>query len=195
MSPWSPIVNAAVMTDIWLVRHGEAAAGFAEDVDPGLSHLGHQQAANAAKHLAPLVPTAATLLSSPKRRALETGKPFAMQRDQDLLSDARFIELPSPGALSERHAWIQRVLKACWCDLPESVAEWRAGLVQALQECTTPTVIFTHFLVINSVESRISGDDTVLQCMPGNGSVHHLHIDGDNWRWISRGHMLESAVN
>ena len=126
------------MTDIWLVRHGEAAAGFAQDVDPGLSHLGHQQAANAAKHLAPLVPTAATLLSSPKRRALETGKPFAMQRDQDLLSDARFIELPSPGALSERHAWIQRVLKACWCDLPESVAEWRAvgrGLRFAWARC------------------------------------------------------------
>ena len=183
------------MTDIWLVRHGEAEAGFAEDIDPGLSHLGHQQAETAATQLAPVVPAAATLLSSPKRRALETGKPFAVQRDQGLLSDARFIELPSPGALSERHAWIQKVLKACWQDLPEPVSEWRAGLLQALQECTTPTVIFTHFLVINSVESRISGDDAVLQCMPGNGSVHRLRIEGDNWRWLSRGHMLRSVIN
>jgi broad specificity phosphatase PhoE len=183
------------MTDIWLVRHGEAAAGFGEDIDPGLSPLGHQQAETAEKLLTPVVPEGAILLSSPKRRALETGGPFAGSRGQDLLSDSCFIELPSPGNLDERHAWIQQVLRAQWNDLPESVSVWRAEIFRALQACTGPTVIFTHFLVINSVESKISGDNTVLQCLPGNGSVHHLRINGDDWRWMSRGEMLESVIN
>lgn len=183
------------MTDIWLVRHGEAAAGFGEEIDPGLSPLGHQQAAAAEKLLAPVVPEHATLLSSPKRRAIETGKPLSLSRGQELLSDSRFIELPSPGALPERHTWIQEVLKASWRDLPEPVAAWRANIFLALQAITTPTVIFTHFLVINSVESQITGDDRVVQCLPGNGSVHHLQIQGDDWRWVSRGDMLESAIN
>ena len=33
------------MTDIWLVRHGEAAAAFDQDTDPPLSDLGREQAA------------------------------------------------------------------------------------------------------------------------------------------------------
>lgn len=183
------------MTDIWLVRHGEAAAAFGEDLDPGLSALGHQQAAAAERLLTPAVPEDATLLSSPKRRAVETGAPLAASRSQNLVIDSRFIELPSPGVLNERSTWIQQVLKAAWSDLPEAVAGWRQGIFQALQECEQPTVIFTHFLVINSVESRITGEDAVLQCLPGNGSVHHLRVEGDQWCWMSRGDMLESIIN
>ena len=66
---------------------------------------------------------------------------------------------------------------------------------QAILSCTSPTVIFTHFLVINAVAARMSGEDTVLQCLPANGSVHHLRVEDQAWRWISRGDMLESVVN
>jgi hypothetical protein len=45
------------------------------------------------------------------------------------------------------------------------------------------------------VEAKISGDNTVLQGLPSNGSVHHLRITGDDWRWMSRGEMLESVIN
>lgn len=195
MRRWSPIASGFDVTDIWLVRHGEAAAAFGEDLDPGLSALGHQQAAAAERLLMPVVPKDATLLSSPKRRAVETGAPLAASRSQNLVIDSRFIELPSPGVLNERSTWIRQVLKAAWSDLPEAVAGWREGIFQALQECEKPAVIFTHFLVINAVESWITGDDTVLQCLPGNGSVHHLRVDGSDWGWVSRGDMLESIVN
>jgi broad specificity phosphatase PhoE len=194
VSRWSRIGNSAV-ADIWLVRHGEAAAGFGEDVDPGLSPLGHEQAHAAERLLTPVVPASASLLSSPKRRALETGAPLARLRQQQLIIDPRFIELPSPGALDERHVWIQAVLQANWSELPHAVSAWQSRIFDALAECRGPTVIFTHFLVINSVASKISGDDTVLQCMPSNGSVHHLSVSGDQWAWVSRGEMLESIVN
>lgn len=183
------------MTDIWLVRHGEASGGFGEDIDPGLSPLGHEQAQTAARLLAPVVPESARLLTSPKRRALETGAPFATSKGQDLEVHPCFIELPSPRDLAQRRTWIEQVLKASWSDLPAQVAVWQADIFSALQACTTPTVVFTHFLVINAVASKITGEDTVVQCLPDNGSVHHLRIHDDDWHWASQGQMLESVVN
>lgn len=182
------------MTDIWLVRHGEAAASFDQDTDPPLSDLGREQAARSAERLS-RVPDNAQLLSSPKLRAIETGEPFAALREATLDIDSRFIELPSPGALTERKEWIQRVLKGRWRDLPESVHDWQRDIVQAVQLLQGPTVIFSHFLVINTVAAHMSGEDAVLQCLPANGSVHHLRVDEGSWEWIERGEMLQSAVN
>ena len=65
----------------------------------------------------------------------------------------------------------------------------------AIQALQTPRVIFTHFLVINAVAAQMSGDDAVVQCLPANGSIHHLEVAGADWRWASRGEMLKSVVN
>ena len=183
------------MTDIWLVRHGEAAASFDQDIDPPLSDLGREQAAGSAECLSRCVPDDAQLLTSPKLRAIQTGEPFSALRARALNIDRRFIELPSPGALTERKEWIQRVLKGRWSELPESVHDWQRDVVATIQTFQAPTVIFSHFLVINTVAAHMSGEDAVLQCLPANGSVHHLRVDGGSWRWIERGNMLSSLVN
>ena len=183
------------MTDIWLVRHGEAAASFEQDTDPPLSGLGHEQAASSAEYLSRCVPDNAQLLSSPKLRAMQTGEPFATLREGALDIDSRFIELPSPGELDERKDWIQRVLKGRWSELPQSVRDWQDNIVSAIQVLQAPTVIFTHFLVINTVAAHMSDEDAVLQCLPANGSVHRLRVDEGGWQWIERGDMLQSVVN
>jgi broad specificity phosphatase PhoE len=67
------------MTQIWIVRHGEAAASWEKDPDPGLSMLGQQQAEKTAHALLDLVPEGATLLSSPLKRAQETAAAFAQK--------------------------------------------------------------------------------------------------------------------
>ena len=183
------------VTNIWLVRHGEAAASFDQEIDPGLSLLGHEQAVTAAQQLSAIVPPDAQLLSSPKQRALQTGAPFVSLRDAVLQSDDRFIELPSPEGLAQRSEWLQQALAANWSALPTAVHDWQNGIAAALQSLSTPTVIFTHFLVINSIAAAISREDAVVQCLPANGSIHHLQIEGARWRWASRGAMLESIVN
>ena len=183
------------VTNIWLVRHGEAAASFDQEIDPGLSLLGHEQAVTAAQQLSAIVPPDAQLLSSPKQRALQTGAPFVSLRDAVLQSDDRFIELPSPEGLAQRSEWLQQALAANWSALPTAVHDWQNGIAVALQSLSTPTVIFTHFLVINSIAAAISREDAVVQCLPANGSIHHLQIEGARWRWVSRGAMLESIVN
>ena len=183
------------MTDIWLVRHGEAAASFDQDIDPPLSDLGREQAARSAECLSQCVPEDAKLLTSPKLRAIKTGEPFAALRESALDIDRRFIELPSPGALTERKEWIQRVLKGRWSELPATVHSWQRDILEAIQGLQAPTVIFSHFLVINTVAAHMSGEDGVLQCLPANGSVHHLRVEEGSWRWIARGDMLQSVVN
>jgi len=183
------------VTDIWLVRHGEAAASFDQDTDPPLSDLGREQAARSAERLSRCVPDDAQLLSSPKLRAVQTGEPFALLRKSALDIDRRFIELPSPGDLNERKDWIQRVLKGRWSELPESVHDWQRDIVTTIQALRAPTVIFSHFLVINTVAAHMSGEDAVLQCLPANGSVHHLRVEEGSWQWVDRGEMLQSVVN
>jgi probable phosphoglycerate mutase len=185
----------ARVTDIWLVRHGEAAASFDQEIDPGLSLLGHEQAATAAQQLSAMVPPDAQLLSSPKQRAVQTGAPFASIRDAVLQTDERFIELPSPDGLAQRSQWLQQALASNWSTLPTAVHDWRDSIAAALQAVSAPTVIFTHFLVINSIAAAISREDAVVQCLPANGSIHHLQIEGARRRWASRGAMLESIVN
>jgi len=183
------------VTDIWLVRHGEAAVAFDQNIDPPLSDLGREQATKSAKYLSRCVPEDAQILTSPKLRAIQTGEPFSASRQRALDIDFRFIELPSPEALTERKDWIQRVLKGRWGELPESVHAWQGDVVEAIQRLQAPTVIFSHFLVINVVAAHMSGEDAVLQCMPANGSVHHLRTEEGSWEWIERGEMLQSLVN
>ncbi len=183
------------MTEIWLVRHGEAAAAFDEDTDPPLSAKGRAQAERTALALQNCMKTGARLLTSPKRRAMETAEPFAKLSGSDLTIDARFIELPSPEGFASRGKWIEQALASQWGDLPLAVQTWRESLEDALVSLVTPTVVFTHFLVINSVAARISGDDQVMQCLPANASIHHLRIDESGWQWCARGEMLESVVN
>ena len=183
------------MTAIWLVRHGEAAAGFSEDTDPPLSPLGREQAIQSVDTLSRCVPDHATLLTSPKRRAIETGEPYVASVRGELEIDTRFIELPSPGDLAARRQWLDEVLQGQWSALPEPVQLWRGEIVSAIDSITSPTVIFTHFLVINAVAAHISGGDRVVQCLPANASVHELSTDGRDWQWRARGAMLNSVVN
>ena len=63
------------MARITMVRHGQAAAGFGEDHDPGLSPLGRQQAAAAADAVESLGPL--PILCSPLRRCRETAQALA----------------------------------------------------------------------------------------------------------------------
>ena len=63
------------MTRLLLVRHAAPAGTWGEDDDPGLTELGHRQAAELVADPGERWPGA--LLSSPLRRARETAAPLA----------------------------------------------------------------------------------------------------------------------
>ena len=183
------------MTQIWIVRHGEAAASWEKDPDPGLSALGQEQAALTANALAERVPEGAALLSSPLRRAQETAAAFAQTCGADVTIDSRFSEVRSPVPLSGRKAWLQAFMRQDWSEQSDDLWEWRTGIIAGLKACDGPTVIFCHFLVINAVIAEIQKESAVLQVYPANASFHELALVDGELSLVQLGQQMETRVN
>jgi probable phosphoglycerate mutase len=188
----------AAGTRCFLVRHGEAAAHWGEEEDPGLSALGRQQAERAAGELlAQGVSGDYAILTSPKARARETAAPFAARIGGEAGLAPTFREIPAPVPLAERRDWLRGFLRERWsaCHHP-AVLAWRQGLLDALAGLERPAVIFTHFLVINAVVAHARGQDDVLAFWPDNGSVHEIAIlPGGSLEVVRLGAELETVVN
>ncbi|MHA7815313.1 MAG: histidine phosphatase family protein [Pseudohaliea sp.] len=181
-----------------LVRHGEAAAHWGADEDPGLSALGRRQAERVAEELLALdVSGDCAILSSPRARARETAAPFAARARREVKLAPAFREIPAPVPLAERREWLRGFLRARWssCHHPEVLA-WRQGLLDELCGLDRSAVIFTHFLVINTVVAHARAQDDVLAFWPDNGSVHELAIlPGGRLQVRRLGAELETVVN
>ena len=64
--------------EIILIRHGEAASSWGDDPDPGLSNLGKDQAEAVKENLESFKSQNFQLISSPKKRAIETAQPTSL---------------------------------------------------------------------------------------------------------------------
>lgn len=182
--------------DIYLVRHGEAAASWGQAPDPGLSPLGHEQASAAARVLAPrLGGSEIHLLSSPLTRALETAAPLARELDLAVAIDEAFREIRSPVPLSQRQAWLRQFMQQRWDEQPDSLHQWREQAVRQLLALDRPAVVFTHFLVINAVVGQLQGSEATLCCWPDNGSITHLRRRGDGLELVELGAQMSTVVN
>ncbi len=180
--------------DIWLVRHGEAASGWGEDRDPGLSAAGLVQAEASAACLAPAVGTGTSLYSSPMARARETAEPLSRHLGIPVTVDAVFTEVPAPVPFDRRLDWLREFMGGSWEQQPASVSDWRAAIIRRLHEQPSDAVVFTHFVVINAVVGYIRGESRVLCCRPDNGSINHIRRRGDTLRLVELGAERETHV-
>jgi len=183
------------MTQIWIVRHGEAAASWEKDPDPGLSALGQSQAEETATALLDIVPVGVHLISSPLRRAQETAAAFAVKRGDDVRVDPRFSEVRSPVPLSGRKVWLQEFMRQNWSEQSDDLWSWRRDIVSGLKEATGPTVVFCHFLVINAVIAEIESKPEVLQVYPANASFHELKLEHGELSLVHLGQQMETRIN
>lgn len=164
---------------LFLVRHGRAAAGWGEALDPGLDDVGHAQAEAAAAALAPLGPL--PVVVSPLRRTRETAAAFERRWDVAAVVDPAVGEIPSPvDDVAARQEWLVGVLAGCWGDVGVDAAlhGWRAGVVGALLAAPRDTVVVTHYVAINAAVGAATGDDRLVCFHPDNGSVTELRTDG-----------------
>ncbi|MBT7340690.1 MAG: phosphoglycerate mutase family protein [Luminiphilus sp.] len=183
------------MTQVWLVRHGEASASWGEHSDPGLSDKGLREAEASATHLQSVVPQDVALVSSPKARAQETAAPLAACLNRTVVVNDAFQEIQAPVPLESRQVWLQGFMRQTWDQQDESLWRWRDGIVSALQELTEPTVIFTHFLVINTVVAHSRQASKTVQCWPDNGSIHALELREGAIEVVRLGRQMTSVVN
>ncbi len=181
--------------DIFLVRHGEAAASWSESSDPGLSVLGIAQAESAAVALKDCINVQTRLWSSPLRRAVETAMPLAKMMRQEVFEDDVYREIPAPVPVAHRQAWLRQFMRQRWHEQGEDLLAWRRATQMNLLGLQSPAVIFTHFLVINAVVGQLLDREETLCFWPANGSITHLRHAGYGLELIALGEEVLTRVN
>lgn len=175
-----------MVTVIYLVRHGQAEAGWNMQQDPGLSDVGRQQAHRAARALSDRGPL--PVIVSPLRRTRETASEFEMMWRRPATVDSRVAEIPSLGlTLAERGEWLKTLARRRWLELDEVIQGWRRTAIESLLEISQDTVVVSHFMIVNAVTSWISGDERVVCCNPLPGSRTTLERVADSFRVLEVG--------
>lgn len=181
------------MAKLYLVRHGQAAAGWDSDPDPGLSNEGHQQAVALAERLEPLGPL--SLVSSPMRRTRETAAPLAQQWQWEPRIEMRVSEIVAPTTdLVARSEWLREIASDRWSAMDERLRAWRDDIGAALMAMTVDTVVVSHFMVLNAAVSLATGDDRVVSYRPGYCSVTILDNDQGELRLVELGEEASTRV-
>ena len=171
------------MSRLVLVRHAEAAARWDEDVDPGLSELGRQQAGALAYgwSYSPPVP----IVVSPLRRARETAAPLEKRWGVEARVEPGVGEVPSPtDDVRGRMAWLAEVLATPFESWPDELVAWRASVVDTLCSLPGDAIVVTHFVLITAA-AGVHGytpdycSQTVLSVEDGRLSVESLGAQRD----------------
>lgn len=183
------------MTRLYLVRHGRAAATFAEAADPGLDAVGHAQAEAVAERLASIGPIA--MLSSPLKRTRETSEPLAKRWQRPVPIEPAVAEIPSPEGMSlaERAVWLRGFMEGSWRNASRDLAQWREEAIAALLAIKEDTVVFSHFIAINVAAGAAENDDRVILFRPDNCSVTLIDVDNGRLTLVERGREAETKVN
>ncbi len=180
---------------IFLIRHGEAAAHWGSDPDPGLSEAGRIEAEGAASALGARIPGDAHIITSPLKRAQETAAPLAGRLGVEARIDETFREIPSPVPFEERRDWLRAFMAETWDDQPALLLNWRRALLDRLAELEGPVAIFTHFMVINVVIGVSLGETRTLVRRPDYVSVTEVALENGVLRLVSEGRQMETTVN
>ncbi len=181
------------MPRLYMVRHGEAAAGFDGHLDPGLSDLGRSQAAVTAERLAKLAPV--NLVSSPLARARETASALERIWHRPVVIETAVAEIPSPTQdLSARTAWLRKIMVGTWSQAGADSIRWREQVIAYLNALTQDTIIFSHFVAINVALGSALGDDRVTCFTPDNASVTIFESDGQRLGLVEKGAERASVV-
>lgn len=182
------------MPKIYLVRHGEAEQQWGGvNPDPGLSVLGVEQAANCADWFRGQAPL--KVLHSPRSRAQQTASPLLAHWSVQAEMALAFDEIPTLADIDDRRQWLLGVLGSNWPELPELIQLWRQQIIQHLLSITEPTVIFTHFMVINSVVAEVLDDPRCCVFQPSCCSVTQLSLDDGQLSLIELGDEAQTLVN
>ena len=183
------------MLDIVLVRHGEAAASWGQAADPGLSAAGQQQAAGAAESLREQVGAAVQIVSSPLLRAVQTAQPLARLIQKPVHQDAAFSEIPAPVSLPQRQQWLQQFMQQQWSGQDPVLLAWRARAQRHLLQLNQPTVVFTHFLLINAIVGVLLEQSATVCFWPANASITRIRHTGSALELVALGQAMKTVVN
>ena len=193
------------MTRIYMIRHGKAAAGWDGDADPGLDALVQAQAEAVAQKVQSLIADPVAIFSSPLKRCQETAAPLAAAWGVTPQIEAGVGEIPPPLTdLTERTAWLRRVMAGTWDGLYADAVSiesgvdfrgWndnvRATLNRMSDMSSSDVVIFSHFIALNAAYCAATGTEDVVSFAPQNCSLSIFETDGTKLNLIEQGEETE----
>ncbi len=189
------------MANIYIVRHGQAASSWDQDLDPPLSELGQQQAQASASKMISLLNERNQLdsiqcVSSPILRAHETAQAFQALSQKEIIIEPRVAEIPSPiDDLQERMPWLMSIMKDSWPNLSSLLNQWREDCINYVSSLEQDTLIFSHYIAINVLIGHCRNDERVICYHPDNASVHHFNNDSQGLTLVSLGKEANTTIN
>ncbi|HMK10672.1 MAG TPA: histidine phosphatase family protein [Acidimicrobiales bacterium] len=175
------------MTRLILVRHGRAAGGWDDDLDPGLDDLGRAQAEAMADLVAPRGPL--PIVVSPLRRTRETSLPLEQRWGIAATVDPAVGEIPSPPdvPMQERTTWLRTAMAGTWADIGHAYTSWRDSVVGRLVAIDTDTVVVSHFVAINAAIGAAVGSDQIVVAALDNCSQTVVDVVDGRLVLVERG--------
>lgn len=161
---------------IFLIRHGEAAAGWGDHPDPGLSDLGKAQAGAVSGILRDL--GAASAVTSPMQRCRETARPFESQAGLAAQVVPEVSEIATPAGVTDRVTWLRGLMAGTWTEAGADLSAWRSRMSETVTNLPDGVAVFSHFVAINALVGALEGDDRVTVFRPGHCSVTRLERRG-----------------
>lgn len=182
------------MTRVYLVRHGRAAAGWDVDPDPDLDELGRAQADEVASRLGPLGPL--EVITSPLRRCRSTAAPLSVAWGVSAMVDPAVAEIPSPEgiAMVDRVEWLRAAMAGTWSELGDRYTGYRDAVVDRIRSVSADSVVFSHFVAINTVIGVCVGDDRLVVRRLDNGSVTVVDVDAGRLSLVEGGHEADTLI-
>ena len=186
------------MSEISLIfiRHGEAASSWVSHEDPGLSEKGLEQS-KAILHREDLQDLKNyKFISSPRKRAIETSRPLVKKFNKKIVIDETFNEIPSSDVdNNKKRQWLEKIVKMKKSDLPKNILDWQQKIYASVLESKCDAVIFSHFMVINSLISNILESDTIFYFYPDNTSVTKIFLNNGEVKSFQIGDNKKTHVN
>lgn len=166
------------MAHIYLVRHAEPAESWASGADSPLSEKGRIQAESAMENL----PKAAKIYTSPLLRCRQTAEIYADHHPGcEVMAEDRIREIPTPKTIRDRQEWLNATLRGNWPDMPDFLLDWRKNLLHFVDLCDEDSILFTHFIVINTIVGHARGVEEVVSFYPDHASVTVLQSNELSW--------------
>ena len=178
-----------------LVRHGKAAAGWTDDLDPGLDEAGREQALAMADRLHLFGPL--PLYSSPLRRCYETASALGDRWGVEpiVTPDVGEVESPTPD-LAARGEWLRGFLRSTWAGQPDDLLAWRRRVIDFVLSLEgQDAVVVSHFVAINTAVGAATGDERILSFAPDYCSVTELKVEGGRLEVVELGGTAPTHVN
>ena len=135
------------------------------------------------------------IISSPLLRARQTAAPLARCFDTNVEIDQAYQEIISPHGLAARQVWLKRFLAETWEIQPQALLEWRKMAIESLRNISPGTVIYTHFMVINTLVGWLVDSQATVTFRPDNCSVTELKLEEDRLTLVKLGSESSSVVN